>query len=128
MNGLTFEGCDIIMLLYCCDKVYTGQNPITEGDLEWILTKLLFTVTILSFDIPSPNVYNMTVNKINLHFAGKFSIDHNRIPGRKYETITIFLMQRQVNRMDSCDSHGRSSNTGWKRIIVCDFITGHILF
>ena len=101
---------------------------ITKGDLEWILTKLLFTVTILSFDIPSPNVYNMTVNKINLHFAGKFSIDHNRIPGRKYETITIFLMQRQVNRMDSCDSHGRSSNTGWKRIIVCDFITGHILF
>ena len=49
---------------------HTGQNPITKGDLEWILTKLLFTVTILSFDIPSPNVYNMTVNKINLHFAG----------------------------------------------------------
>ena len=41
MNGLTFEGCDIIMLLYCYDKVYTGQNPITEGNLEWILTKLL---------------------------------------------------------------------------------------
>lgn len=54
----------------------------------------------------------MTVNKINLHFAGKFSIDHNRIPGRKYETITIFLMQRQVNRMDSCDSHGRSTSIG----------------
>ena len=22
--------------------------------------------------------------------------------------------QRQVNRMDSCDSHGRSSSIGWK--------------
>lgn len=47
-------------------------------------------IKILSFDIPSPNVYNMTVNKINLYFAGKFSIDHNRIPAESTKQLQYF--------------------------------------
>ena len=41
MNGLTFEGCDIIILLYCCDKAVSYTHLVYEGH-------------ILISDVPKP--------------------------------------------------------------------------
>ena len=46
-NKILFGNCSqvIVREVFChvYDKIprHTGQNPITEGDMEWILTKLL---------------------------------------------------------------------------------------
>ena len=46
-NKILFGNCSQVIFreVFChvYDKIprHTGQNPITEGDMEWILTKLL---------------------------------------------------------------------------------------
>ncbi len=42
---------------------------------------------------------------------------------------TSKILKRQVNRMDNCDSHGRSRCTEWKSRAVCEYLYDYyILF
>ena len=54
------DGCNCSQVIsrevFChvYDKIprHTGQNPITEGDMEWILTKLLRTEWTVMLGLP----------------------------------------------------------------------------
>ena len=53
---------------------HTGQNPITEGDLEWILTKLLFTAAVSVPQMKKNNRYYC--NQDSVKTLGQISHSH----------------------------------------------------
>ena len=59
---------------------------------------------------------------MGLNFA-----DQRIIIIKEFRTFHENSGKRQVNRMDSCDGHGRSKRTGWKRdnSSFCLFVAMH---
>ena len=84
---------------------HTGQNPITEGDMEWILTKLLWTEWTVTLKVK--NVYgqsHLCLDSFISASGGSSYLSFLTLPIRQW-LLRVEYFSIQKLRSSSCTFH-----------------------